>query len=115
MIRMRLLPVYLRLWALLVLLAAWPAFATDALSNYVYSVDNHFSWKRLSRTNTDAVIINHLQLVSQKWRDSVWDHHVQIVRPAKVRHPEMAFLFVTGSGNGTRQLFYLKRIAERAG
>jgi PhoPQ-activated pathogenicity-related protein len=115
MIGMPLRPVYLRLLALLVLMTAWPASATDALSNYVYSVDNHFSWKRLSRTNTDAVIINHLQLVSQKWRESVWDHHVQIVRPAKVRHPEIAFLFVTGSGNGTRQLFYLKMIAERAG
>jgi PhoPQ-activated pathogenicity-related protein len=101
--------------AFLFLLATLPAAATDALSNYVYSADQHFSWKRLSRTNTDAVLINHLQLVSQKWRESVWDHHVQVVRPAKVRHPEIAFLFVTGSGNGTRQLFYLKMIAERAG
>jgi PhoPQ-activated pathogenicity-related protein len=105
----------LRFCALPLVLAAWPASATDALSNYVYSADQHYSWKRLSRTNTDAVILTHLQLVSQKWRESVWDHHVKIVRPAKVRHPEMAFLFVTGSGNGTRQLPHLKMVAERAG
>jgi PhoPQ-activated pathogenicity-related protein len=112
---MSLRPRCLLLCTLPFLLTARPASATDALSNYVYSADKHFAWKRLTRTNTDAVIINHLQLVSQKWRDSVWDHHVQIVRPAKVRHPEFAFLFVTGSGNGTRQLPYLKLVAERAG
>ena len=83
------------------LLAAFPAFGGDALSNYVYSADQHFSWKRLDRTNTDAVIINHLDLKSQKWRETVWNHHIKIVRPAKMRHPEFAFLFVTGSGNGT--------------
>lgn len=102
-------------WVSALLLAALPAFGADALSNYVFSADQHFSWKRLERTNTDAVIINHLNVKSQKWRESVWSHHIKIVRPAQVRHPEFAFLFVTGSGNGTRQLPQLKMVAERAG
>jgi PhoPQ-activated pathogenicity-related protein len=96
-------------------LAALPASAADALSNYVYSADAHFSWKQVSRTNSDGVTATHLQVVSQKWRESVWEHHVRIVRPAKVRHSEFAFLFVTGSGSGSRQLPQLKLVAERAG
>jgi PhoPQ-activated pathogenicity-related protein len=87
----------------------------DALSNYVYSADQSFSWKQIGQTNLEGATVTHLELVSQKWRDSVWTHHIQVVRPAKMRNADFGFLFVTGDGSGTRTIPMLKTVAERAG
>lgn len=92
-----------------------PAAWADALSNYVFSADTNYSWKEAGQTNMDGLTVTRLDLVSQKWRDSVWTHTIQVVRPEKVRNPEWAFLFVTGDGSGTRTLPILKAVAERAG
>lgn len=105
----------IQLGAILLITNALPAFAADALSNYVYAADNHFKWKQVDQIRTGGVAITQLELTSQKWRDITWKHNMRIVRPAKMRHPEIAFLFVTGSGSGRRQLPYLKMVAERAG
>jgi PhoPQ-activated pathogenicity-related protein len=101
--------------AFCLLIAALPASASDALSNYVFTVDQNFAWKQVGQVKTQGMMITHMELTSQKWRESVWTHHMRIVRPTEMRHPEFAFLFVTGSGSGTRQLPQLKMIAERAG
>ncbi|MCI0381070.1 MAG: PhoPQ-activated pathogenicity-related family protein [Gemmataceae bacterium] len=89
--------------------------ASDALSNYVYRTDQHFSWKQIGKTNFEGLTVTRLELVSQKWRDSVWTHTLQIARPAKMRNPEFAFLFITGDGSGSKTLPILKAVAERAG
>ena len=95
--------------------AALHVQAADALSNYVFAADSNFGWKQIAQTNIDGLTVTRVELVSQKWRDSVWTHTVQIARPAKVRNPEWAFLFVTGDGSGSRTLPILKAVAERAG
>lgn len=97
------------------LTASLSALAGDALSNYVFAADQHFTWKQTSQVKTQGFTITRLELTSQKWRDGLWNHHMRIVRPAEMRHPEMAFVYVTGSGSGRRQLPQLKMIAERAG
>jgi len=86
-----------------------------ALENYVQAPDSTYSWKKRTTTETNGVTVTQLDLTSQKWRDSVWTHTVQVVRPAKVRNPDIALLFVTGDGNGTRNLPMLQIFAERAG
>src|SRR5262249_16346114 len=55
------------------------------------------------------------EMISQHWREHTWSHHVQIVKPDKVRNPRLAFLFVTGDGEGRSSLAMLQLIAERAG
>src|SRR5258705_833790 len=97
------------------LTASLPALGGDALSNYVYAADQHFAWRQTSQVKTQGFTITRLELTSKKWRDGLWNHHMRIVRQAEVRHPEMAFVYVTGSGSGRRQLPQLKMIAERAG
>ena len=86
-----------------------------ALENYVKAPDSTYSWKTAGSLETNGLTVTRVDLTSQKWRDSVWTHTVQIVRPAKVRNPDIAFLFVTGDGSGSRTLPMLQVLADRAG
>jgi PhoPQ-activated pathogenicity-related protein len=86
-----------------------------ALEKYVQAPDSAFGWKKRGSQQTNGVTVTQVDFTSQKWRDSVWTHTVQIVRPAKVRNPDIAFLFVTGDGSGSRNLPMLQTLAERAG
>jgi PhoPQ-activated pathogenicity-related protein len=54
-------------------------------------------------------------MTSQQWREHTWTHRMQIVRPDTVRNPDVAFLFVTGDGDGRSSLPMLRLVAERAG
>jgi len=99
----------------LILLCSAKSLTAGALENYVGQTDTNYTWKRISQRQSDGFTVSHLELVSQKWREHIWRHHLQVVRPAKVRHPEIAFLFITGSGEGTRWVEILKTLAQRAG
>ena len=97
------------------LLAVEPARAADALESYVRKADTNFNWKQVSQIETNGVILTHLQLQSQQWREHLWKHHLRLVRPAKVRNSRMGMLFITGSGNGARYVGLLQAVAEQAG
>jgi PhoPQ-activated pathogenicity-related protein len=102
-------------FVLAALLAVNGSLWAGALDKYVQAPDSAFAWKKAESTETGGVTVTRLDLTSQKWRDSVWTHTVQIVRPAKVRNPDIALLFVTGDGSGSRNLPMLQIFAERAG
>ena len=85
------------------------------LEDYVRSADANFSWKVLDRRQTNGFVISRLDLISQQWREHVWQHSVQVVRPEKVRNPRIGFLFITGDGRGSRELGIITTLAERAG
>src|SRR5439155_25782051 len=87
----------------------------DALEDYVAKPDTNYTWKQLSRTNDADCSITHLALVSQEWREGAWRHHMQVVRPDKARNPGIAFLFITGDGDGRKNVELLKTLAQRAG
>ena len=87
----------------------------NALENYVRRADTNHTWKQIDQRHTEGVTITHLEMVSQNWRELLWLHHVQIVKPDRVRNPHLAFLFVTGDGEGRSSLELLKLIADRAG
>ena len=89
--------------------------APGPLQDYVQAPDPHFAWKAGRETNTGTFRITQLELTSQKWREHVWKHQLQVVRPANVRNPGLAFLFVTGDGDGRSNLGLLRLLAERAG
>ena len=86
-----------------------------ALENYVKQKDDAFAWKQVDQIKTNGFTVAHLELTSQKWRESVWTHNLRIVRPDKVRNPDIAFVFITGDGSGTRYLSLLQTVAERGG
>lgn len=86
-----------------------------ALETYVQAPDSTYAWKKRAEFETNGLKVVQLELTSQKWRDSVWTHNLQIVRPAKVRNADIAYLFVTGDGSGSRFLSMLQTLAERGG
>ena len=87
----------------------------NPLEDYLAQADATFAWKKVSEQKTNGVTVVHLELTSQTWRGIVWKHHLRIVRPAVVRNPDLAFLFITGDGSGRGQLSVLRTVAERAG
>jgi len=98
----------------LCLVIATPLFA-GALDDYVKKPDTNFSWTIVTNRDFKAVTVTQLKLTSQQWRESTWTHHMQVVRPEKVRNPQIGFLFITGDGDGKSSVEMLKILAERAG
>jgi len=86
-----------------------------ALEDYVNKPDTNFSWSVISDSNFQGVTVTELKVTSQQWRESKWTHHMQVVRPEKVRNSQIAFLFITGDGDGKSSVEMLKILAERAG
>ena len=85
------------------------------LEDYVGKSDASFSWKVVEERKTNGMTITRLDLTSQQWREHVWQHSLQVVRPEKVRNPRLGFLFITGDGRGSRELGIATTVAERAG
>lgn len=91
------------------------ALFAGALEDYVKKPDTNFSWTVVTNRNLEGATITQLKLTSQQWRESTWTHHMQVVRPEKLRNPQIAFLFITGDGDGKSSIDMLKILAERAG
>lgn len=92
-----------------------PAVHAGALEDYVRRTDRSFNWKRTELAPLKGGTVTHLELVSQTWRGQFWSHHLQVVRPEVVRHPDWALLFITGDGDGAHDVEMLKTLADRAG
>jgi PhoPQ-activated pathogenicity-related protein len=99
----------------LVFVTAVVSARAGALENYLAKPDTNYSWKVVSQKQDGQFAVAHLELVSQQWRDSAWHHHMQVVRPEKIKHAEIALLFITGDGDGQKNIPLLKTVAERAG
>ena len=101
------------------LVVLWVAVCSGAeggaLEDYVKHAEARFAWQKVEEANRDGFRITHLALTSQQWRESVWTHHLRVVRPEHVRNADIAFLFITGDGSGTRTLGLLQTLAARAG
>ncbi len=97
------------------LFAVTGALQAGALETYVNQPDTGYSWEQVEQKQTERFTITHLKLVSQTWREHEWTHHLKVVCSRQVRNPHIAFLFITGDGEGTRHIEMLKLLAERAG
>jgi PhoPQ-activated pathogenicity-related protein len=95
--------------------AALHARGADALERYVTAPDDSFKWTVQARLETNGFKVATISLTSQTWRSNVWTHTIQVVRPAKVRNPDAAFLFVTGDGSGRNYVPMLMKLADEAG
>jgi PhoPQ-activated pathogenicity-related protein len=95
------------------------AFAyAGALEDYVRRGDPSFNWKRTEQKQITNATLVHLELVSQTWRGQFWSHHLMVIRPAQVRHPSLAMLYVTGGSYNApdeKDLEFFRLIANRAG
>lgn len=89
--------------------------AENALEAYIAKPDDAFKWNVQFRYKTNGFTGAAIDLTSQKWRNGEWKHAVQVVRPTKLRHPEIAFLFITGDGSGRSYIPMLMKLANEAG
>ena len=100
---------------LLLALVAQANASADALADYVHRADDSFAWKKTEQWQTNSFQVVELDCVSQTWRGQPWHHHLLLARPAELRHADIAFLFITGSGKVERELDLLQTLADRAG
>jgi PhoPQ-activated pathogenicity-related protein len=89
--------------------------ATNALELYVQQPDQTFAWEIETQTTIDHFTITHVKMKSQTWRGHVWIHDLKIVSPQRLRHPEIALLFITGDNSRTSSAPTLQTLADRAG
>ena len=102
--------------SLLALVALFSAkgLAADPLERYVAAPDDTYKWTVRSNSHTNGFETTIIAMTSQTWRTSVWSHSVTVVRPDKMRHPEIAFLFITGD-SGRTYIPMLAKIASEGG
>jgi PhoPQ-activated pathogenicity-related protein len=87
----------------------------QGLEKYVHREDSHFKWNLKDQSDFQNARVFQMELTSQKWREHVWHHNLVAVRPATMRHPEIAFLYITGNTSGHKTVPMLKILADRAG
>ena len=72
-----------------VLVVLWVAVCAGAeggaLEEYVKHAEARFAWQKVEETHTNGFRITHLALTSQQWRESVWTHHLRVVRGCTVK------------------------------
>jgi PhoPQ-activated pathogenicity-related protein len=87
----------------------------NALKKYVQQADTTFAWNSATQSTIGNFTRTQVTMKSQTWRGHVWTHDLQILRPQAVRHPEIAFLYITGDGDGRSAVNLLQALADRAG
>lgn len=100
--------------AALLALSLTKNFAADPLERYVAAPDDTYKWTVRSTTRTNGFTTTAIAMTSQTWRTSAWTHVVTIVRPDKMRHPEIAFLFITGD-SGRNFVPLIAKVAGEGG
>ncbi len=105
----------IRFWLVFLMFAPAVLRAGDPLDDYVRKADSSFAWKQVEQREVDGFTATKLELTSQNWRGSNWQHQVLVVRPPQVRNPDIAFLFITGDGDVSKLFKLMKTLAERAG
>lgn len=99
--------------SLLVALATCMAWATP-LDDYVAAEDNTYGWQIVNTREIAGITALEVSLTSQKWRDIVWKHRVYILKPAQLKTPEFAVLYITGS-SGMAELVAFGQVANKVG
>ncbi len=89
--------------------------AADALEAYLARPDDSFKWEIESRKMIGEFGVAHVLMTSQTWRSNAWRHDLQIAVPPEVRHPDTAFLLISGDGTGNSYRELLGLLAASAG
>lgn len=87
----------------------------NPLTTYVQAKDSHLAWHTAGQSLSGGMRVTRIQMVSQAWRGELWHHHLLIVTPKTLTHPDQAFLMVAGDGEGNAYINDLVTLAERGG
>lgn len=72
--------------------------AESVLKAYVQKPDPTYKWEEVSSLKHEGVMVYHLRLQSQTWRDIPWRHQLTILVPNQSKSTRHALLFITGGG-----------------
>ncbi len=100
--------------ALLLLVAPLHSYAANALETYVHQPDDTFAWEIEGLTSNEQFTLTRVKMQSQTWRGHPWHHEVKIIRPHRLRHPEIALLFINGDHSDPNTAAMLQTLADRA-
>ena len=67
----------------------------NALQSYLDNGDDSFKWEVQDSTKTDGARIYRLQVTSQTWRDTVWNHELTVIVPDEIGYND-GLLYITG-------------------
>lgn len=90
------------------------SYGANALETYVQRPDHTFAWTIERQTTADDSAATRITMQSQTWRGHIWTHEVIILRPQKLRHADIALLFISGDHSGSPAAA-LQALADRAG
>lgn len=85
----------------------------NALEEYVERPDPTFALAIDTQAAHDDAAVTQILMRSQSWRGHIWRHEIKVIRAQRIRHPEIALLFVSGDHNSQHST--LQMLAERAG
>src|SRR5579872_3377152 len=92
-----------------------PRPARADLDGYLKKPEPVYRWDKQAEQEVDGCKIYDLHLVSQTWQGLVWEHHLQIFRPAKLDHPEFCTLYNTGGSGSAANTALGVRMARDTG
>ena len=70
--------------------------ATHEIERFISSPDENYEWTHLKSTSRPEGTIHELRLTSQVWKNTTWEHAVEVYEPKIIQHQSSALLFVTG-------------------
>jgi PhoPQ-activated pathogenicity-related protein len=70
--------------------------SAGALAAYIAEADESYEWKPVSRYTHKGAALVGLHLVSQKWRDTLWQHQLYLIRPDRIDSADHGMLIVGG-------------------
>lgn len=70
--------------------------ATQEIARFISSPDENYQWTHLKSTLRPEGTIHELRLTSQVWKNTTWEHAVEVYEPKVIQHQSSALLFVTG-------------------
>lgn len=67
----------------------------NALQSYLDNGDNSFKWEVQDSAKTDGLRLYRIELTSQTWRDTAWNHELTVIVPDTINYND-GLLFITG-------------------
>jgi PhoPQ-activated pathogenicity-related protein len=92
--------------------------ASADLFDYVAKPDASYKWEKLEQKALPFDMQKYdIKMISQTWKDIVWDHRISLITPKNIKNPTMVLLMITGSWskNDTQEVMFGSAIANGIG
>ncbi|MDQ3815458.1 MAG: PhoPQ-activated pathogenicity-related family protein [Armatimonadota bacterium] len=86
------------------------------LDAYIQRPEAAYKWEKVAGEPTaNGAGVYELKLTSQEWQGQPWTHRVQVIRPAQLKFPDTALIFVTFGTPGLQETLLAQIAANSIG